>query len=406
MGNTNSWNQYAQQFAFAYHQEIARPLPLPLQNIAQAAKKIPNISGRINFITSQLAANFTYMGDWRTAGGGHLPRPMSEFVKNGLGDCKDFTVATIAMLKFLGITAWPAWIQRGHKYDPPPLDYPYSGDFNHAVVLVIDGKERIWVDPTNSISFAPLIPPDIAGRKALVLEKDKSYLRYTPPLDPQVTRMVVEKKYQFLGPDQAMIKSTLQLQGQMAMNYTAAQLHLSNEDIEFLLIDTISTQAKRASNWSCQPFQLTQRQLRNLDFHCQHTEEFFLEKVQDQNIFYPTFPYFIGAVMRNVDQRVADLYLGDLRTEIYRTILQQQKFATATPPQNCSLTTRWMDASRQYIQQQDHIFIEDRFLLRNSYLRQADFSLSEFTALRATLARCFYNVGLPLTTLMPTKGKL
>lgn len=127
-----------------------------------------------------------YSGDWRTTEGKLIPRSFEDIWKTRYGDCKDYSLITIKILKAIGIEAKYAIIYRGAK---ARLSFDHEQSFflaNHAVVFVEDEKESFVVDPTNTLS-TNLNLADILDRGALVfadpilIKKTKSW-RESPSL--------------------------------------------------------------------------------------------------------------------------------------------------------------------------------------------------------------------------------
>ena len=102
-----------------YEKIINSPLPPPFEKILAAAKKQKTYIDKINTTTSLLADAVRYMGDWRPTRGGHIPRPLDTIASTKFGDCKDFTVSTVAILRRLGMEAKAAWVERA----PNPRHY-------------------------------------------------------------------------------------------------------------------------------------------------------------------------------------------------------------------------------------------------------------------------------------------
>ncbi|TNE61777.1 MAG: DUF3857 domain-containing protein [Alphaproteobacteria bacterium] len=81
--------------------------------------------------------------------GSHVPRTPAEVIRLGYGDCKDKSVLLAAVLKKLGIKAWPALVDSNEGPGLP--DYLASpGAFDHAIVKASIKGRDYWLDPTLS----------------------------------------------------------------------------------------------------------------------------------------------------------------------------------------------------------------------------------------------------------------
>lgn len=114
------------------------------------------------------------------------PRPLPEICTSRFGDCKDKSTLLVALLRELGIEAWPAlvssyWQDRIEEHGPGP----YA--FNHAIVAYLEGDELRWIDPTlkqqRDVAGRWAVPP---YRRALVLRPGETGLTSIPtPADDE-----------------------------------------------------------------------------------------------------------------------------------------------------------------------------------------------------------------------------
>lgn len=100
-------------------------------------------------------------------GGGYRPHPATQVFQKLYGDCKDKANLARAMLKAVGITAYPVAIYSGDRSHVVE-DWPSLGDFNHAISAIRVGPETqgpavldhprmgrlLFFDPTD-----PYVPP-------------------------------------------------------------------------------------------------------------------------------------------------------------------------------------------------------------------------------------------------------
>lgn len=79
--------------------------------------------------------------------GSHIPRTPQQVIRRGYGDCKDKALLLTAVLRELGIEAWPALVdsEQGPSL-PDTLPAPIA--FDHAIVKAEIGDRAYWLDPT------------------------------------------------------------------------------------------------------------------------------------------------------------------------------------------------------------------------------------------------------------------
>jgi hypothetical protein len=79
--------------------------------------------------------------------GSFVPHPPAATVRNGFGDCKDKTLLLVAVLRRLGIAAWPALTDTDQG---PALDsiLPAANAFDHVITLATIAGRNYWLDAT------------------------------------------------------------------------------------------------------------------------------------------------------------------------------------------------------------------------------------------------------------------
>ncbi len=130
-----------------------------------------------------------------------VPHDPSYVLKRRFGDCKDKSLLFLAILRSLGIEAYPALVNTNLKHE---LDnnLPSVTSFNHVIIQVVIENEIYWFDPTQSYrrgSIASTDPPDF--RRALVIKSgtgDLVKIRTPKPMEPQLS---VEEKFIFSDTD-------------------------------------------------------------------------------------------------------------------------------------------------------------------------------------------------------------
>lgn len=112
---------------------------------------------------------------------GYEPHDAKDIFKNKYGDCKDQAILLIAMLRTIGINAYPVLIG---TYDHIDLqkDFP-SLVFNHCIAVVNFQGEWIFLDPTGqTVSFGDL--PSMDQDRLVFLILDDGYKIISTPTFP------------------------------------------------------------------------------------------------------------------------------------------------------------------------------------------------------------------------------
>lgn len=121
-------------------------LPEELQALVAKWEREPDPAARLRAAVDWAQGDIRYFS---MAMGQHnvKPRPLAAIAATRFGDCKDKTVLLVAMLRELGIPAWPALVNAHSDYvvrHGGPDQYA----FNHAIVAYEFGGQLRWIDPT------------------------------------------------------------------------------------------------------------------------------------------------------------------------------------------------------------------------------------------------------------------
>lgn len=193
ISSMNSWEQ-VQDWAAPYY-DVDQSLPKDFeQQVKAIRKKFRDPKERLTEALRLVQDNIRYVGI-EIGLGSHVPRQPAEVVRRGYGDCKDKSVLLVAVLKKLGIKAWPALtdIDEGPGL-PNYLPSPYA--FDHVIVKAEIKGDVFWLDPTLSHQGGrgdALVQPDYGyglpiGSKNAGLEE----IAQVPPSQPTLQ---VEESY-------------------------------------------------------------------------------------------------------------------------------------------------------------------------------------------------------------------
>jgi hypothetical protein len=179
-GNFNSWEDLSR----FYHTLNANRDALPpataaeIKNIVKDAKSDREkviliyqwVQARSRYVSIQLG-----IGGWQTI-------DATTVANKGFGDCKALTNFTLAALRQVGITGYPALILAGEeaqmKYDFP------SSQFNHVIACAVLAKDTIWLECTSQTSRPNFMGTFTGGRQALLVMPANGRLVKTPGYGP------------------------------------------------------------------------------------------------------------------------------------------------------------------------------------------------------------------------------
>ena len=180
------WGELGRRVSELWEAKLNVELPELLERMASDLRKLPTEQAKLDALVALISDRLRYHGDWRPVDGADVPNRLSDISERGYGDCKDHTAVVVAVLRKIGMEAYPAFVDRENH--PPTVSYelPVLDNFNHAIAYVRMADGRVlWLDATNTYRPSTVIPRDIAGRPALVLAGERSRLFEIPSEDPK-----------------------------------------------------------------------------------------------------------------------------------------------------------------------------------------------------------------------------
>ncbi len=140
-----------------------------------------------------------------------VPRTPDETLERGYGDCKDKAVLAQALLKEVGISSRLALLQAA-PHPQQSDDMPGLDRFNHVILAVQDGKNWVWIDLTAEFFQPGLLPPSVAGQKALLVGPEGQKLQTIPTSKMEDNKLVIAKSFKLnrLGPARMVRTETAQ----------------------------------------------------------------------------------------------------------------------------------------------------------------------------------------------------
>jgi hypothetical protein len=124
--------------------------------------------------------------------GGWVPHSSEEIIRNGYGDCKDYTTIIHTLLKAKGIDSVPVLIRSDFGDWFPSVATAHY--FNHAILYI--PSLNLFADATMPNTRLGLIPQTIVGKKA-VLAGERTGIITVPEDRPADNQILSEVTYKF-----------------------------------------------------------------------------------------------------------------------------------------------------------------------------------------------------------------
>ncbi len=178
--------------------DIDTNLPPSLDNVvAEIERDHADANGRVTAAVRHVQDNVRYVAN-EVGLGSHVPRSPAEVVRLGYGDCKDKALLLAAMLRRLGVEAYPVLtdISAGKRL-PDWVPSPWA--FDHAITVIETDVGRRWIDPTDSHQggvFPDIVQP--AYGFGLIVRPGETGLTPIETNAPDNPDLAIEEDFTFL----------------------------------------------------------------------------------------------------------------------------------------------------------------------------------------------------------------
>lgn len=199
-------------------------------------------------------------------GGGYRPHSSSEVFAKSYGDCKDKANLMRAMLKVLGITAFPVSIYSGDPDYVKP-EWPSPQQFNHCIIAVKIGDQThantviqhatfgrlIIFDPTDSETPLGDLPSYLQGSMALIDSRESKELTKMPVTPPEMNHL--ERNAALALSAEGALAGSIreQAKGQAAVRFRSEFRRLSRPDYNAMIERWVTAGASAAKVGKIEP---------------------------------------------------------------------------------------------------------------------------------------------------------
>lgn len=365
---------------------IREPLPPLLEEIKKSAQEEPNPTTQINKVTSMLAEKIRYMGDWRSIEGRYAPRSLKTITESGYGDCKDFCATTAAILSSLGYKAHVAMVNRRHSYLAPQKPLPSLGLVNHVIVKVThkDGKIS-WIDPTNTVSMADGLFPDIADRPAIILDEKTPSYEMIPPIEAAHARFEIENVMDLKSDSLLHTQGTVHIFGEKTLLLAGATLSNSPQAVEEALIRNLSGEATPISKEIKLPDLRSRIASPDISFPYAFEQENAVLFSNEGNGIYLDTAWGDGFLNASLDQ-VGTLAMGHPST-LRRKLTLKDVHVNNLENLNFDISTPWVQAKRECRSVANGIEIDEHVTILKSFISADDVKTKAFSDFRNQLKK-------------------
>lgn len=396
MSSVNSWEPLAHALSKDYEKVYTEKLPKPFVDVLNAAKKYTNEVDQINAVTSMLNDKVQYMGDRRTIKGRMIPRDLKVIAERQLGDCKDFSASTAAILTAMGYKANIAMVWRGLETQRSNRALPSLAAFNHAMLKVVSPSGKTyWVDPTNIVSMAGGIFADIAEKPALVLDQEHSKYLYIPQVDVQRAKVDIQKTLEVCNKREIQTHIKATLHGESAVPYTGMGLFLSKEMIENNFYRLISgTELEDSGKLKAKIPALKTRIVKSIPIELSFKQDNLLTLTNAGLALGLNYKVSVISELINLNEtNISDVFINNMRSERL-TMLVKNTHPKNIEALNKVIDSPWLRLSRMLQQTPEGVNIVYEYVVKRPVIYSQEFRSSEFKELKHQLKQFFTDVFL------------
>ncbi|WP_143689436.1 DUF3857 domain-containing protein [Wolbachia endosymbiont of Nilaparvata lugens] len=388
LSSLSEWEDLAKKLAPGYHSVINQPLPATFEAIAEFADNESTDEEKINAVTSLLNEKVQYMGDWRTVSGKFFPRDLEKIADSQVGDCKDFSASTAAILQKLGYKVQPILVMRGTTSTSNPEALPNMGNFNHVMLKVTNRDGKIyWIDPTNTVSMAQGIFPDIADRNALVLDSEEADYIKIPAVQGENSKVISHSE---LTIEDNVVNEYGQLtvQGEAALGLTGVGLYYSDEQLRDSVFRMISgVYLDEEEKKFLELPDLTLRNVEDLTIKYEFQQK---NKIFKTNLG-PALNLgdnWLNDVVNTASDQISDLFIGVPKTKESHMIIKDIKIKNCENL-NFEINSPWLYVNRSCKYQNDGTEFSNLITIKKSFITNEELKTAEYKNLKSELENNF-----------------
>ena len=385
VSNLKKWEEARRLMTVEYEKTIQEKLPETFKDLVNAAKKIKDTKQQIKFLIAELGEKIYYVQSYTEAKSSHIARSLADIASTKYGDCKDYSVALVAMLRSLGIESNVGIIEASQRAVNPIAKIPSLDLFNHAIVYAKVKDEILWLDPTQKFGYVEDTPSFLANRDVMVLSQKTPVFIKTPDFNPQKhrweSRALLNQNGEHIETDLA-----VKLTGHFALKWTSAEKHFSRQSLEHALSNYLGLPSKRLSA-VYQPYELKSRIYEDLKFEVRYLNvPDFLKTSMGIAILWEESS--IGKIVaNNFTDRVSDLDLGlDPSKRSFNTIVNKSELVGT--PKECEVSSPWYDFKKTYLQIGNQFVITEEDTVKKRYILNAELKAKNFLNLKNQIDDC------------------
>ena len=217
-----AWNNTVEKFA---------PTPTLRALIASwQVRDLPTTEAKARVVYEYLQRHTRYVFA-HLGRGGYEPHFADEVISASYGDCKDQTVLGIALLRLLGVEAYPALVETPRAGDSDTK--LVSLIFDHMMIYIPPSatSDAIWMDTTGDLSLYPGVSNYLFDQNALIVNGQGGILtRITDGFEPNYATLNLHYQPQVNG--STIVDAEISTSGYIEQYLRSWWIHQNNRESE------------------------------------------------------------------------------------------------------------------------------------------------------------------------------
>lgn len=398
ISSLDSWKEFGAKIIDQQEILLAKPLPPKFQRIRDSVIELPP-EKRMDSVAALVAEEIRYFGDWRHRNGTHVPRELEDIAESGYGDCKDMSLAIVAIARAMGLKADIAWVYRSlDAFSDGDYKLPSDVLFNHAVARVEDGGTR-WLDSTNSVILKGQPYSDIAGRLSFVASKGGGWLDRIPAVATQGSSSKINISVRLNSNGLVSMKGVAEYIGRAGAPFAWQLINEGAESFRYSMANVFARGEKLESYDMGVPFGIH----RVFDRFRVEGEVVVagLGMRTTAGIGFPIFrSNLVDPALVDVGQRESDIWLGEVGISD-ETYTLENLYLVGSEDLGCDIKSPWINASRSVQQEGSRVRVHSRYEILKDSILHSEFTQASFQKFQRQLQHCF----LRSTVIVSSKAK-
>jgi tetratricopeptide (TPR) repeat protein len=309
----------------------------------ELTKDLNSEDEKIRALYNFVSTHFRYIGV-DLGIGRYAPHSAADILANRYGDCKDKHTLFAALLKSVGISAYPVLISSRFRLDP---SFSSPDLFDHVITAIPKGDSFVFLDTTPEIAPFGLLLANLRDRQALVVPNSSPAKLAKTPADPPFKpyeTITIDSSIDTEGTLDAKMRIEERGGGEIELR-TAYRNTPQNrwDELTQVLVNRMGYAGKSSEASVSAPEDTAKPFVISLQYHRPEFPDW-----KNHQISFPAPPLVLADLNDDQKRSKSALPLGDSQDVTYQITVKLPKDYSLEAPANVSRKTDFAEFSAQY----------------------------------------------------------